>query len=173
MDLISVALGLSQFAPKIIRWMGGDKAGDIAEQVVGIAQKVTKTATPDAAMEAIKANPALAMQFEQAVMNKETELEKMFLGDRQDARARDVELRKAGYQNRRADYMVLMAFVTLIVIIALLWTAEKDIPATVVSIFSMSTGYLLKMLSDAFQFEFGSSRGSKDKDILNRSTHRD
>ncbi len=34
MDPISVALGLAQYVPSIVRWLGGDKAGDVAQQVV-------------------------------------------------------------------------------------------------------------------------------------------
>ncbi len=43
MDPISIAFGLAQFAPQIIKWItGSDKAADAAEKVVDIAEAVTK-----------------------------------------------------------------------------------------------------------------------------------
>ncbi len=52
MDPISIALGLSQFVPSIVRWLGGDKAGDVAQQVIDTAQTVTGK-TGQAALDSI------------------------------------------------------------------------------------------------------------------------
>ncbi|TAN78315.1 MAG: hypothetical protein EPN20_01045, partial [Magnetospirillum sp.] len=63
MDPISLALGLAQFVPGIIRWISGDdsaKAAAVAQQVVGVAQAITGKDSGDAALAAIKADPALA-----------------------------------------------------------------------------------------------------------------
>lgn len=69
MDPISLALGLAQFVPSIVRWIGGDDAGDKAEQIVGVAKRVAGGADDPAA--AIKADPALYAQFQQAMAQLE------------------------------------------------------------------------------------------------------
>lgn len=84
--------------------------------------------------------------------------------DRMDARARDTKLRQAGYKNTRADVMIVVVAFALCLDITLL--SLYDLKPEVIAIFNMMVGALLKMLGDAFQFEFGSSRGSKEKDLL-------
>jgi hypothetical protein len=59
--LIPLALGLAEFAPSIIKWIAGEKAGDVAEKVVGIATGVTGGAEDPIA--ALRADPALQAQF--------------------------------------------------------------------------------------------------------------
>lgn len=69
MDPITIALGLAQFAPGIIRWITGDdnsKVASAADKIVGVAKSVTGKDSGEAALAAIQADPALALQFQQA-----------------------------------------------------------------------------------------------------------
>ena len=69
MDPITIALGLAQFVPSLIRWISGDdqsKAAQVADRAVAIAKTVTGAATGDSALAAIKADPQLALQLQQA-----------------------------------------------------------------------------------------------------------
>ena len=74
MDPISIALGLSQFVPSIVRWIGGDKAGDVAQQVVNVARGVTGANDGDSALAALKANPQLALQYQQQMLAFERDM---------------------------------------------------------------------------------------------------
>ncbi|BAE53087.1 holin family protein [Paramagnetospirillum magneticum] len=77
MDPITIALGLAQFVPGLIRWIGGDdaeKAAKVADQVVGVARSVTGRPDGQDALTAIKADPALALQMQQAWLAHEIEL---------------------------------------------------------------------------------------------------
>lgn len=166
MDPITIALGLAQFAPSLLRFFGvGEKPVAVAEKAVQIAQAVTGKGTPEEALVAMRADPQLAHQFSLAVLQADTELERVYLADRANARGRDVEVRKlAGGHNWRADIMVVAC------VIALCFMVNKILGDTikpeVLAIFNMAIGALLKMLGDAFAFEFGSSRGSKEKDAI-------
>jgi len=71
---------------------------------------------------------------------------------------------KAGYHNYRADIMLFLAFAALVFIIYQI-NSNAEIKPAVLAIFNMSVGALLKMIGDGFAFEFGSSRGSKTKDL--------
>ncbi len=77
MDPITIALGLAQFVPGLIRWVGGDdaeKSAKVADQVIGVARTITGKASGGDALAAIKADPALALQMQQAWLAHEVEL---------------------------------------------------------------------------------------------------
>lgn len=77
MDPITIAIGLSQFVPKIVKWIAGDKAGTVAQKVVDIAQQVTGAPTGDAALKALQADPNLVLQYQQAMLAQETTLDQL------------------------------------------------------------------------------------------------
>lgn len=166
MDPISIAFGLAQVAPSILRWItGSERAEAAAQQVVKIAEQVTGH-TGLEVLEALKVDQSLALQFRQAIAAQEAELDRAFLADRQDARQRDVELHKAGYRNTRADLMVAGAVVGLIACLVALVGFRDGLPGEAVGIISTVAGIFGACLRDAFAFEFGSSRGSREKDEL-------
>lgn len=169
MDPITIAMGLAQFAPSIIKWMtGSDKAADAAGKVVEIAEAVTGQ-RGDAVLDALKADPAKVLEFQQAVLANETELDRLFLADRQGARERDVKLHEAGYRNVRADLMVLLDVVGLIACLVTIALYREQLPGEVVGIISTVAGIFGACLRDAHQFEFGSSRSSREKDEMLKS----
>lgn len=162
-DPISIAMGLAQFAPQVIKWISGsDKAAEAAIKVVEIAEAVTGKQGPDA-VEALKADPALVLQFRQAVMTNATELDKAYLADRQDARRRDVALAQAGRYNWRGDLLALLAVGGLVLCV---WFVARDteMPERAVNAIMFVAGVLAAAVRDVYNFEFGSSRGSKSKD---------
>ena len=163
MDPISVAFGLAQFAPQIIKWItGSDKAADAATAVVEIAETVTGRKGSDA-LDALKADPALVLQFRQSVMAQEADLDKAYLADRADARKRDAVFITAGTRNYRADFMFFLA---VAMIAALVWLVWKDpsINEYMKGIFTLVLGRFLGYLDNIYNFEFGSTRASKAKD---------
>jgi hypothetical protein len=83
---IVLAAKLAPLAPTILRWLGGDKAGQAADKVLDIARAVSGQDSPDAAVQAIHDDPALALEFQRGLWERETELDRMLLADRQHAR---------------------------------------------------------------------------------------
>ena len=167
MDPFTIALGLAQLAPSLMRYFGvGEKPVAVAEQVIGIAKTITGQPTGEAALAALQADTAKAHDFRMAVLQSDASLERAYLDDRKDARSRDVALRQAGYHNKRADLMVLFDVIGLIACLLVLSVFRKEVPGEVVGLLSTIAGIFGLCLRDAHQFEFGSSRGSKEKDIL-------
>lgn len=166
MDPITIAMGLAQFAPQVIKWISGsDKAAEAAEKVVDIAEAVTGR-KGGAAIDALSTDPALVLQFRQSVMASEVELDKAYLADRADARARDVAIIQAGGSNVRADVMVGGVLIGLIACLVTMSFFRASMPGEVAGIMGTLVGIFGKCLSDAFQYEFGSSRGSAEKSAL-------
>lgn len=163
--LIAAGVALAaEFVPSLIRHFAGDKAGEVAEKVVGAAQALTGAGTPDAAAEVLRTKPELALAFRKDMAELELETERAYLADRQNARNRDIELAKVGKLNWRADAMVVVAFAAVCVIAALLALGGID-GNTAAGGFLISVGGMFaRNIGTAFDFEFGSSRGSKIKD---------
>ena len=161
MDPISMALGLAQYAPYIVRWLGGDKAGDVAQQVVGAAETITGK-TGQAAVDAIKADSAAQLAFQQAIAAQAEDLEKAYLADRVSARSRDLGLTQAGRRNLRAD---ILAYAAIGGLISLIWVLlVHSIPeGPTRDILLILSGALVAIVKDVYGFEFGSSRGSEAK----------
>jgi hypothetical protein len=167
MEPITLALSLAQFAPSLLRFFGaGEKSATIAEKVIGLAQTVTGAPSGEAALASLQQDQKLAQEFNLAALRADTELEQAYLADRKDARARDVALAQAGYRNHRADWMVIADVIGLIACLSVLALFRKEIPGEVITLLTTIASLFGVCLRDAHQFEFGSSRGSKEKDEL-------
>jgi hypothetical protein len=164
LTLIPLAMKLAEFAPGIVKLVtGNDKAGEVASHVLDIAKVVTGAPTAEQAVDIIKADPAKAMDFQLAMADRQQALENMYLMDTQNARARDVELAKAGQVNHRANALAagagaLVVFCLFIVV----WQSEMDdfAKATITLILGRSLGWIEQI----FSFEFGTTRANKTKD---------
>jgi hypothetical protein len=162
--IIAVALGLAGFAPIIARWLGGGQAHETAAKVVDIAQKVTGASDPLEAIQRLQEDTGMVSEFQKAIIQAEAEIELAIVKDRQHARLRDVALANAGRSNVRANVMVMAAALGLILCLAFLAFFARELPGEVVGIISTIAGIFGACLKDAYTFEFGSSRGSKQKD---------
>lgn len=165
MNAVNVALGLAQFAPSLMRYFGaGEQPVAVAQQAVEIARAVTGAADGPAALDQLRADPQLAQRYAQAALEHEGALERAYLADRADARARDVAYLRAGLRNRRADVMVLLDVVGLVAcLLAIVWLRES-LSGEAITLITTLASYFGLSLRDAHQFEFGSSRGSRQKD---------
>jgi hypothetical protein len=165
MDPLTIGLALaSQFAPSIIKYFtNSDTAGAVAGQVIDIAKTVTGKGTPELAQEALRASPELAIQFKLEVMEKDADLEKAYLADRQNARARDVAIVQAGRYNWRADVLAVLAVGGLVLCVYFI-ARDAGLPERAVNAIMFVAGVLASAVRDVYGFEFGSSRSSQTKD---------
>lgn len=169
MDPVSIALALANFAPSLIKLItGSDKAADVAGKVIDVAKAVTGTDTGTAALAVVQADPAKAMEFQLAVGAQQLDWERLYMADTQNARARDIELVKAGVKNYRANILagsaLLMVIICLFVVVAFS-TMDDYAKATI----SLILGRALGWVEQLFSFEFGANRsGQKKDDTINR-----
>lgn len=162
--IIAAALGLAEFAPIIARWLGGDQAQEAASKVVDIAQKVTNTLDPVEAIQRLQENTGMVSEFQKSIIQIEAEMELAVMKDRQDARLRDIALVNAGRSNIRADVMVIAAATGLVLCLGALAYFSEELPGEAIGIISTIAGIFGACLKDAYSFEFGSSRSSKEKE---------
>jgi len=96
----------------------------------------------------------------------ENEAERDRLKDVQSARSRDMALMAAGKDNLRAHIMLALAFLAVIAIAVILGVGWVDAGSATAGFLYSIGGMFAKNIGQAFDFEFGSSRGSKNKDAI-------
>ena len=76
LPLITAASAIVELvAPRIGKWIGGEKGEDVAERVVGVAQAITGTGTPEEALEALKQDAELQAKLKTRLAELELEFE--------------------------------------------------------------------------------------------------
>jgi hypothetical protein len=173
MDPISAVLGLASVVPGIVRWVTGDdtsKAAAFAETVLGVARKVTGKDDPQSAVDAIKADPALALQLQLGVMEherawwaEETKRLETDARDRESARQREMAL-KDNTTKILALLVVVMAATAATAVLGGWVEGLKD-PITAALVGSI-IGSVFTALNQVLQYYFGSSSGSARKDQI-------
>lgn len=86
-----------------------------------------------------------------------------YLRDVQDARKRDAQMQASGVRNHRADSMYILAVGVVFAIFYFVWTSP-EINEFVKGVATLVLGRFLGYLDQMYQFEFGSTRASKEKD---------
>ncbi len=155
--------------PALVGKLVGKKGEAIAQAVVDTATATTgldALADPDAAAARLAHDPALLVQYRSRLLEHAEVLERLTNEDRQDARRRDVALRTAGgiWANWRADLLAIGALLLLWRIIESLLGGEQ-IPDAARDAIMMLFGAVIALVKEVYSFEFGSSRGSKEKDL--------
>lgn len=157
--LIPVALSV---LPALAEWLGGARAGQVADKAADVVRAVTGTDDPAQAA-AVLANPTKFAELQLGLARIQAEERQAYIADVANARARDIALQADGKRNVRADVMVALCVVGILAGVAFLATglipSGSDVAGAVIGLI----GLFSKCFADAFQFEFGSSRGSADR----------
>jgi len=100
------------------------------------------------------------------IRRNEQELQgfKIEVEDRGSARARDAEFIKAGMHNSRADTMFILALVVICGLVYIVWK-DQSVNEYVKGIFTLVLGRFLGYLDNIYNFEFGTTRNSRTKDV--------
>ena len=161
---MSIALGLAQCVPMLNRFLSSSQGDSIASHVVEMARALTGENEVNRILHKLQADPSLMINFQKAILTKEVDWEKALLKDRESARSRDMVWVHSGKRNIRADVMVLSAAGGLVFCLVSLAYYAEHLPGEAVGIISTVAGIFGSCLKDAYAFEFGSSRGSREKD---------
>lgn len=162
--IIAVAQALTELVPLMARWLGGNESEKTAHKIVTLAHSITGERDPNSLLKALKENPKLLIDFQEAILKLDHALEMAEYKDRDSARLRDIALAQAGRSNLRADIMVISAALGLVSCLITITLYRLSLPGEAVGIISTIAGIFGSCLKDAYTFEFGSSRGSKLKD---------
>lgn len=167
--LIPIAMELAQFVPGIIKLLtGSDKAADVADAVVSVAQAATGTSTGADALAKLRADPTAVMNFQAAMADKQVDLEKAYLTGVQGARhMQEAALGQEDLFSKRFAYYFAAAwsaFTMLYASAVTYWVptteAGKTNSATIL-------GFLLgTAVASIFCWLYGSTKNSAEKTRL-------
>ncbi|MGE4259157.1 MAG: hypothetical protein AB7F19_07435 [Candidatus Babeliales bacterium] len=157
-------LALAQFAPTIVRWIGGNKTSNaVTETIASVAKSVSGASSIEEAVNIFTSSQEKAYEFRLAMLEQDAKLEELYLRDMQDARARDRDFIKLGMTNARANFMFFLAVAIISGMVWIIWK-DQSINEYVKGIFTLVLGRFLGYLDNIYNFEFGSTRASKEKD---------
>jgi len=165
LPILSAAAALAPFFPSIMKWIAGAEGEKIAKHILEAAKHITGKEDVQTISKTFSENPKTLIEFQKTLYKIARDYRIEEVNDRTSARTRDVALIQAGRQNFRADIMVISAASGLILCLVSLGIYKTSLPGEAVGIISTIAGIFGSCLKDAYAFEFGSSRGSKEKDL--------
>ena len=154
----------SQFAPGLVRRLGGERAGDIAETLFGLGRQVlgNPSLTPEEIAQQLERDTEKAHEFRMLAAREDARLEQAYLEDRQDARNMRLELARMG----KTDWMMYAVgvIVTLgLVAVTMTIFFVPELSERQAALLQVLSGGLLAGFMSVVGYFFGSSRGSKEK----------
>ena len=163
--LISAALLFAPFVPQILDYLSAGDQNHVASKTLEIASKITLCDSPEAALSKLMEEPDLKESFVGAMTQLFLSLEESRVKNIDSARIRDMVLASMG-SARRGDWMVCLAALGLVGSLITLTFFKEVLSGEAIGIISTISGIFGSCLKDAFGFEFGSSRGSREKDFF-------
>ena len=165
LPLLSAAAALAPFFPAIVRLIKGEGGSKMAQDILTVAKTVTGKESLEHITRALSKDQDALLAFQTHLKQMQFAQDKNLVDDRCDARKRDRAFIAARTQNIRADIMVVCAASGLVLCLLSLALYRGTLPGEAVGIISTIAGIFGSCLKDAYAFEFGSSRGSKEKDM--------
>lgn len=124
-----------------------------------IAEAVQRGLTP----EQIVQLKGIEADLAKAGITADLRRDELVVEDRVSARARDTAFIQTGHSNWRADILAFLAVGGLVMSIWFI-ARDSDMPERAVNAIMFVAGVLASAVKDVYGFEFGSSRGSMQKD---------
>lgn len=154
--MIPLLAAATTLVPSLARWIGGDKAGDVADKVAGVVNGLTGQTDPMQGLAAVKADPALLAQFQQAMLAHEADMYRLEVADRDSARQREV----ATHDRTPAilAFLVTAGFFGTLGYLLVYGVPQHGGEALLVMLGGLGTAWGAVM-----NYYFGSSAGSKQK----------
>lgn len=158
-------LGVAFNALPGLQHLLADNAGTI-EKVQGTVAAVTGTSDPAQAQAALDADPdGIREDLQRQLAEIANDRLKATLADVANARGRDIQVRTmTGGKNARSDVMLAIAVIGIVACLSVAIIGKIDGNSAIFGLIAGLVGMWSGCFKDAFQFEFGSSRGSQNKD---------
>ena len=162
---------LGKLAPTVASALGGPLAGVAVSalgNLFGISeptQDKIKVAIENGSLtgEQISGLRQLEMKLKAEEAERGFRYAELEFKDRDSARGRDAEIVKAGKRNYRADAMFLLAVAVIVALVYAIWK-DPSINEFMKGIVTLVLGRFLGYLDNIYSFEFGTTRGSQNKD---------
>lgn len=161
---------LGKLAPTVANAIGGPLAGSVVSaigEIFGISeptQDKIKAAIEQGQMtgQQLADLRTLEMKLQAEERERGFRYSELEFKDKADARARDAGFQASGKHNYRADAMAFLAVLVIIGLVYAVWSTP-DINEYVKGIVTFLLGRFTGYLDNIYNFEFGTTRSSQDK----------
>lgn len=165
---------LTTIAPALAAVVGGPAGiaigaiGAISKAILG-REDGTEAEIAEAIQVGLKPEQIIQLKQIEADLTKagitaDLRKDELVIEDRVSARTRDTAIVTAGHSNWRADILAFLAVGGLVMSIWFI-ARDSDMPERAVNAIMFVAGVLASAVKDVYGFEFGSSRGSMQKDV--------
>lgn len=162
---------ISKIAPTVAAALGGPLAGVAVTalgELLGISeptQDKIKVAIENATLtgEQLSGIRTLELTMKAEEAERGFRYADLEVKDRASARQRDMEIIKAGKHNYRADVMFVLAVLVTCGLVFAIWK-DQNVNDYMKGIVTLVLGRFLGYLDNIYSFEFGTTRGSQNKD---------
>jgi hypothetical protein len=171
---MTTALAIArEFLPSLVEKLRGRGGRAVAETVVDAAAAaagVSSATQADQMIARLRRDAGAAEELRRELQMIDREVYMSELDDRE--RARQHQRASAPAERARGNWMIIGVFAGLVACVAgSIWGVQqgdggRNLDPGVLALVTTVAGAMLKMLSDAFAFEFGSSRASREKDLV-------
>lgn len=151
--------------PWLERFVGLGFDSKLLRQLIMIMLRVTETGDIDQAFDRIRSDRELELELQRALLTAETNYWEQCIQDKQNARERDLAIQRLRGQNLRANIMLVMAMIGIVLSVGALVVFKPVLHADGVGMLSAVAAVFGACLKDAYSFEFGSSKISSDDAI--------
>jgi hypothetical protein len=162
---------LAKLAPTVATALGGPLAGAAVTaigELLGIpdaTQDQIKVAIENGSLtsEQVSALRQLELKYKDEEAERGFRYAELEFKDRDSARVRDSAIQSSGNRNYRADVMFVLAVGVICALVYAIWK-DPSINEFMKGIVTLVLGRFLGYLDNIYSFEFGTTRGSQNKD---------
>lgn len=157
----------ARYLPTLTRRFGGEAGEAVVREVVDIATEIAGLppgTPPELILTKIEGDPAKETELQLRLEEVDQRAYELAAADRDSARRYQASV---GWQGRvRGTIMLGGVIAGLIACVVTVFQGSPAADPGALALITTIAGALLKMMSDAFAFEFGSSAGSKEKSAI-------
>lgn len=168
---------IGTFAPGIIKYLFGDNAGSVAENVINVAKGIFGSDDPREIEKSIASNPQLALEFKTRLMEIEDQ-ERQRIHEQRMAELRDVQSAREMQMTTSSHTAPALAWITLgifactmafvsygcfILLTKGLRIDNVELAVAVSNMIGMIVGWVNAKADMVYGYYFGSSKGSTEK----------
>jgi hypothetical protein len=166
---VAIALGLAKYIPEVMRLFGKEDSAEVADRVLGVASAVTGIKDPSKAAEAIKQSPELQIKLKKLTMEDKWMQERIDLDNVKDARnmyaANHAAADQIGKHVIKFNLPLALALFFGNIIALYFFRDHSELLLILGNMTGFLLNSLLKERQDIINFYFGSSLGSKIKEL--------
>jgi hypothetical protein len=158
LSIIFKLLSIFGVTPWLERFLNIGFDTKILDNISGALKNITGVSDTEKAIELIQNNRVFELELKRMLLIAETNYWKECIKDKQNARERDLMIQNMRGKNIRANIMLIMAMLGILITFGGVLVFKASLNAEGVAMLSALAAVFGSCLKDVYSFEFGSSK---------------